>query len=521
MDHIGASLEVINLICTTLVFIRNVTNHPGSASENSRDLDEYLVFLETFSDVCYSDLTGLLKDVRVHHALARDVEHALYSLNKSLAAHREAWRYVGVASDADQWDIEDMTSPSLEVKYERKRWRDGMKERSQIWRERARPGIYGALFGREEMEALISACQTWTSRLRQTLEIILLVVGPPTSSFWCSEEAVTLGVEEVLERQRRAGSRPSRIYNALPGSLRDTISNMNSISGLVKTVYKDENDEVDVLIEIRSDQETPTELLCNLTWLLQAPVEACSLKHDRYQLQTLSCMGFIDDPINNRALILYQSPKSHPWASNPPSLHALLSKGLSAKLSLAHRFLTAKSLAMTVLETHTSGWVHRNISARSIVMLPHTLNDSEPSPYLVGWGVPQPPNTTTFDLEPNLYNHQDRFGRPSSEYTNEHDIYSLGVVLLEIGLWKTMSTVFARRLEKTPSFDTTQQRSLSHRISAMVLDLASGPEIKREMGGRYAEVVVNCLTWHHRDAVEGMLEFRKQVVDGLSLGIKL
>lgn len=462
-------------------------------------------------------MTGLLRDSRVHHAIVRDVEYSLYSLNKTLAAHREAWRYVSVASDAEQRDIEEMTSPSLDVKYERKRWRDDMRERSQIWRERARPGLYGALFGREEMEPLVAACGKWTNRLKQTLELILLTLGPPTPDFWRSEEASVLAIVGILERQRRARTKPLGTYNTLPGKLRETLVSPVPPTGLVKTVYKDDADESDVMVEARSEGETPTDLLCHLTWLLQAPFLTEALEQGTdYKLHTLSCMGFIDDPINNRGLILYRSPQSHPWASNPLSLHTLIDRSPGVKrLSLSNRYRIAKALAATVLETHASGWFHRNLCSRSVLMLPQSLNNPEPSPHLVGWGVPQRPEMVVFDLEPNIYQHKDRFGKPSNEYTNDHDIYSLGVVLLELGLWKTISTIFARRLGKSPQFNQAQQQAIFPRINNALIEFASSSELKREMGDRYAEIVLSCLTWHSRDFIEGTIEFRKQIVDSL------
>jgi hypothetical protein len=154
-------------------------------------------------------------------------------------------------------------------------------------------------------------------------------------------------------------------------------------------------------------------------------------------------------------------------------------------------------------------------------MMPRSLNDLELSPFFVGWGVLQPLDATHFALEPNLYRHHDRFGRPSSEYSNEHEIYSLGVVLLELGLWRTMARIFARRIEKFPIFGVVQQQDLFNRVHNATLDWANSIDIEREMGRAYAQVVLKCLTWHYDDPVEGMIEFRRQVVDVLTTGCGL
>lgn len=522
MNNVSTSLEGINLISTTLIFIRDVITDSDSPGYNKKSLDELLLFLETFSEISYNDVTGLLRDARVHHILTRDVEYSIYSLNKCLAAHRDAWRYAVIAPRPDRRDLEDVLNPTMDEKYERKRWSDGGRERSPIWRERVNPGLYEALFGREDMETLILSCEKWICRLRQTLEVILLTTGPPTPYFRTSKQAKDLSIVEVLERQHRASSwstptTPSSEYNALSGVLRDPINTMTPSDGVTKTVYKDGSEEFDVMVEVRADSEMPTQQLCHLTWLLQAlSPRATETGSGPYLLQTLNCMGFLDDPINNQGLILYRSPKSHPWASKPPSLHDLLTRGQNAKPSLENRFSSARALAGTMLAIHSSGWLHKNMRSKSVLMLPRSLNNSEPSPFVVGWGTDSPQERSTFDLEPNLYRHQDQFGRPSADYAYNHDIYSFGVVLLELGLWKTMSTMFARRIEKTPRFDVSQQRNLSHRIKNHILDLASSIELKREMGSRYAEVVVSCLVWQHHDPIAGIIEFRKQVVDVLT-----
>ena len=472
-------------------------------------------------------MTGLLRDSRVHRKLSSDIESSLYSLNKSLAAHREAWRHVGrnlttSAGTRNNEELQRGRAASVDAQHQCKSWREEMKERSELWCERARPGLYDALFGKEEMEVLTANCLRWTHRLRQTLEIVFLGIGPPTSGFGGTRQAAILDVREQLERQHRAGAEPSSDYHALTGALRDCINPEQSPHGLFKTIYDDGGEEVDVLVEPRADNDTPAEYLCHLTWLLQAPhqtdISVKSDAQDGYQLHTLSCMGYIDDSPNMRSLIVYRAPQSHPWASNPPSLHDIISKGPTARPSIGSRFLTARALTSTLLETHASGWVHGNLQSRSVVMLPRSLSDLELSPFLVGWGVLQPLEGTHFALEPNLYRHHDRFGRPFSEYGNGHEIYSLGVVLLELGLWRTMEIIFARRLEKTPIFDVSQQQDLFNRIHNTVLDWANSIEIEREMGKVYAQVVLKCLTWHYEDPVEGMIEFRKQVVDALTMG---
>lgn len=524
MSNVGAPLELINLICTTLVFIRDVTSEAKDSARFCSTFEETLIFLGIFADVAYGHVTGLLRDIRVHRVLTHDIEVSLYTLNRSLAAHREAWRYISTSSKSGTFQSSSnepqmLGNVSLEANLERKKWRDEMKQRSQLWREKARPGLYRTLFGSSEIQAVTLACEVCVQQLRQTLELILLTIGPPSPEYRRSQHAAALGIKDLLGRQHRAGATPSGDYNALQGYLREMIGAPGITPRLVKTVYIDGEEEIDVLVEPRSEFDTPTEFMCHLTWLLQAPLQMDPLlSRCRYQLHTLGCIGFIDDPLNNRSLILYRAPKSHPFASNPLSLHDLITQGPTARLSLGARFIAARDLAATLLETHASGWIHGNIQSRSVAMLLRDLNDRELSPYLIGWGVLQPLDATSFNLETNLYRHHDRFGKPTSEYGNGHDIYSLGIVLLELGLWRIMASIFARRIERTPNFVFVQQEELFLRVHNTILDWANSIEIEREMGKRYSEIVLKCLTWQQSDPIESMIEFRNQVVDALADG---
>ncbi|KAF2462891.1 uncharacterized protein BDR25DRAFT_308091 [Lindgomyces ingoldianus] len=549
MDPFSTSLEIISLVYETTIFIRDVTAEVKNYGDAKRDISERLehelVFVETFTDVCFGEDQGLLRDPRVKDSVKRDVKHCLDALSRASAEYRvEAEKYKGTVPD-----IADETADALaktDLKDGRKGVKDRMKARCEVWKKKAAP-LEWALFGKEEMENLLATYTQWTDRLRQTLSIVLLLAGTPSPEFAASAQAANLGMKEVSERQVRVRGTPPEEYDALKGEMKDEITT-NPGNGLIKGVYEDESgfDSIDVVVEIRPYDEALSlvlsernyeatqalkEPLRQLTWLLQSPVDSNFSREDAedgYRMHTLGCIGFLDEPSKNRSLILYRSPSVPSTAQGVPTLHNIICK--AAKPSLGNRFRTARALASTLLTIHASSWVHKNICSRSILMLPVSSTDSENLPYLLGWDVARPLEAGTslhgmFDLEPNLYRHQARFGKPFQKFSNEHDIYSLGVVLLEIGLWKTMSTIFARPLEKHPRIKTTEQHDLFRRVNGMIIDLANSPDLKREMGEGYAAIVRRCLAWEtsgtHEDAVEHLISFRKTVVDALSPGSKL
>jgi hypothetical protein len=78
----------------------------------------------------------------------------------------------------------------------------------------------------------------------------------------------------------------------------------------------------------------------------------------------------------------------------------------------------------------------------------------------------------------------------------QHDIYSLGVCLLEIGLW---SSSVGQNHPPSPSVDISEELTSSNptqaatRIKQKLIDKAK-VDLPSRMGKKYTEVVVSCLT---------------------------
>ena len=129
----------------------------------------------------------------------------------------------------------------------------------------------------------------------------------------------------------------------------------------------------------------------------------------------------------------------------PESIEALRSLRqdlLSGEMqySLSKRILVAKELAKSVGYVCTLNYVHKHICPETIL-----LEDQSPraSTFLLGldsFRAADGGTNVTGDVrwERNLYRHPCRQGEfPEKEYKMQHDIYSLGVCLLEIGLWES------------------------------------------------------------------------------------
>lgn len=109
--------------------------------------------------------------------------------------------------------------------------------------------------------------------------------------------------------------------------------------------------------------------------------------------------------------------------------------------------------------------------------------------------------------EHNLYRHPQRQGvQPEEIYTMQHDIYSSGVCLLEIGLWESFITYEADENEPISGtamgikFDDAEF-SKPTLMKEHLIALAK-KELPRKMGSRYVQVVVNCLTCLDKENVD-------------------
>jgi hypothetical protein len=211
-------------------------------------------------------------------------------------------------------------------------------------------------------------------------------------------------------------------------------------------------------------------------------------KAERYH--TLICRGYFIDT-ENFALAFEIPHGSNPRFSN---LHSLLQTHKMPDLE--ERFLLARQLAMALSQFHAVGWVHKSFRSNNVLFFPpngSSGQDDQTSldcPYLSGWEYSRPASEFSSrlnendELEANIYRHPDQWGLPTVRFNKIHDIYSLGVVLLEIGLWKPAI-----------SLHRTQFRGceLGSSVRNYFLDAARHQRLRSQMGRRYQNIVLCCL----------------------------
>ena len=87
----------------------------------------------------------------------------------------------------------------------------------------------------------------------------------------------------------------------------------------------------------------------------------------------------------------------------------------------------------------------------------------------------------------NSYRHPDRWGLlPVAPFRKVHDIYSLGVVLLEIAFWKPVADLVRTILRN--------KGAVAEDVHREWLLLARHEDVAGSMGEKFAAIIVTCLT---------------------------
>ena len=220
-----------------------------------------------------------------------------------------------------------------------------------------------------------------------------------------------------------------------------------------------------------------------------------------FTLGLLQCLGVLKLETNKKSPQQYQLIYAIPQDMNQPAvLRHLLHK---ASPSLDTKFFLAGAMARGVASVHAAGFVHKNIRPETILTF-HENGDSNLTAFLVGFELfrsAESRTTLTGDMiwHRNLYRHPMRQGRhPEEVYQMQHDIYSLGVCLLELGLWHSFiveadppKTGCLLDISKDLAQNNKRQAALDIKKKFVAMATERLPSL---MGQTYTKVVLSCLT---------------------------
>lgn len=231
--------------------------------------------------------------------------------------------------------------------------------------------------------------------------------------------------------------------------------------------------------------------------------------------RTFRAVGYCDDPSSFSWWLIFQCPFS--IASSEPNRCQIVSLrnvfSLKHKPALEERFRLASLISKTFAELLNSGWMHKNIRSEN-VLFPEAWGEEIASskdrtvgisaPYLAGFEYSrQDTEAVTIDkgrylrdIQSAIYRHPDYQGEAASGYRTKYDIYSFGLVLVEIALWTPLLAFLdAKGGPPTGSMQLSSKMKTFHREEALELKKRILGRVDGELGFRVGSKLRDAVRW--------------------------
>jgi hypothetical protein len=210
-----------------------------------------------------------------------------------------------------------------------------------------------------------------------------------------------------------------------------------------------------------------------------------------------------EDTIDMRIGFVFDKPLEEGVSPEtlPVSLFELLS---SPKPRVTDRIRLAHAIANCLLYLHSVNWLHKGLRSHNIVFFPVSVDENGgrstridwSKPYLSGFDFARPARademTEIPGFEPtyNLYRHPSTqsFGLgPRESFRKSFDIYSLGIILVELAHWQTVDKVLGIEVSKVRLVAKIRDALLQeHRIA----------DIGANMGEVFENATRKCISGH-------------------------
>ncbi|KAF9777024.1 hypothetical protein IL306_004710 [Fusarium sp. DS 682] len=208
----------------------------------------------------------------------------------------------------------------------------------------------------------------------------------------------------------------------------------------------------------------------------------------------LKAIGFAEDDAAKCWWIVYEIPSSIATnsACQVMTLNERLGRQSFHMAPLETRLKLASSLASAYSELFSSGWVHKAISSHSIVYFGPQTNLTDC--FVVGFEFSrQDTEESNVDaakspaqVERSVYRHPDYIGNEATRYMTQYDIYSFGLVLIEVAFWQPLKDVCP--YAKGDTFGKEEAK----RVQKWAIQVAE-TQFAFRVGTTYAKVVSWCL----------------------------
>ena len=216
------------------------------------------------------------------------------------------------------------------------------------------------------------------------------------------------------------------------------------------------------------------------------------------ELRTLHCSSYFHEPANMRFGLVFDFPNLSPANRGLGELevytlgHVLeTTRHRKSVPHLGDRFKLAAKLARSIAGFHKANWLHKRISSFHVIFFPPpgvSAIRCLTQPCIIGINHSRPGDEFEWTFGPASteegayldFQHPEYLKHPQ-RYRPEFDYYSLGLVLLEVGLWAPLSAV-------TKDWRGFSPEEVREKLLTDVV-----PSLCRTIGHRYFSVVDACL----------------------------
>ena len=173
------------------------------------------------------------------------------------------------------------------------------------------------------------------------------------------------------------------------------------------------------------------------------------------QFRALHCLGFFRDcDVNKdryRFGLVFERPEGVDPATRPTTLLELLRDPDREMPSLTERIALATATAECLERLHAVNWLHKGLRSHNVIFFESADGGLDlGQPYVSGFDYSRPAQNEDMTERPpknfadDLYRHplaQGAVGPRGASFKKSFDIYSLGVILLEIAYWKPLDVI--------------------------------------------------------------------------------
>ncbi|KAF7930904.1 hypothetical protein EAE99_004154 [Botrytis elliptica] len=226
---------------------------------------------------------------------------------------------------------------------------------------------------------------------------------------------------------------------------------------------------------------------------------------------TLRCQGYLEEEA--RFVFIYQWPESSISQISSETRFAMSLTELIrdpktfASISVTDRLQVARELCKTLLAFHTAGWLHKDIRSDNVMFF---RENGWSMPYVTGFSFARQDSPSEISEQPSkepladIYRHPHALGEPSTSFQKHMDMYSLGLLLLELAEWKALKHIVAKCVEvrKVDSNVGVRLDNIAEIPKWLDQHVVATGKLNFRMGDIYADVAHTCLKYGMTPAEE-------------------